>query len=127
MPLDATGFAPSRVLTPDEERDLAVLKAARHRIRHWWLWWKGGSMRAWPLLLGGTCAQIAVHKSEPDSVTWCSVIDRLIEQIPDGHRRPIGHFLYWASLAEYNDAWATKHADVLRLFDRAIAELEPRE
>lgn len=72
MPLDATGYLSPRVLTPDEARELAILKAARHRIR------------------------------------------RLAAHLPPG----------WDAIHLYNDHRSTTHADILSLYDRAIAELE---
>jgi hypothetical protein len=116
--LDATGFAPSHVLTPDEEHDLAVLKAARHRIRYRWRWWQMGRPTLWPVLFSGNCAVTAVARVTDDlGISYMRVVLRLLHQLPPG----------WSSVQGYNDASTTKHADVLALFDRAIADLEPGE
>lgn len=117
MPLDATGYLPQRVLTPDEARDLAILKAARHRIRHRWRWWDGGSS-LWclvPALFGGTCAMLAIKREAPGHVNArLPALRRLAAQLPPG----------WNAIHLYNDHRTTTHADILSLYDRAIAELE---
>jgi hypothetical protein len=119
MPLDATGFAPMpRVLTEIEARDLAVLKRARHRIRYRWMWFKGVRLPTVArFLFGHSCAVIAVNRA----AFWRrwirdSAVGRLRRQLPP----------HW-QVAEWNDDPITTHADILALFDRAIAELEPRE
>lgn len=107
MPLDGTNFS-YRVLTADEQHDLDVLRAARHLIHKPQRWHKGAlpQFRLW----GKTyCAMTAVmaHSrhfvSEPER--------HLLRQMPPGYR----------CVAEYNDAPETTHADILALFDRAIA------
>jgi hypothetical protein len=103
MPFDGTGFP--RVLTETEARDLAVLKRARHRIRYRWMWGKGDS--AW-----GHCALSAIRGAGGDAA-----YHRLHAQIPPG----------WHRITVYNDHPSTTHADVLGLFDRAIAALEGGE
>lgn len=116
MPLDATGYLPQRVLTEDEARDLAILKAARHRIRHRWMWWGGmSSLRgAMAFFYGGSCAMQAVKRTTRwDKDARHVVYERLRAQLP---RR--------MTIADYNDAPSTTHADILALYDRAIAELE---
>jgi hypothetical protein len=122
MPLDATGYGPSpRVLTRIEARDLAVLKAARHRIRHRWMWFKvrgGWTWASWivaRLLLGHSCASIAINRA----AGWRN------HQVSDSAQRRLRHQLPegW-SIGEWNDDPITTHADILVLFDRAIAELE---
>jgi hypothetical protein len=117
MPLDATGYVPSpRVLTPIEERELAVLRAARHRIRHRWRWLQFGPLiRAWQLLSGGMCSMEAVKRAAGGvNATGFSVWLRMRAKLPPG----------WSSVEAYNDAPTTTHADILALFDRAIAEIE---
>jgi hypothetical protein len=122
MPLDATGYVQSpRVLTEDEARDLVVLRMARHRIRHRWMWWKGDARF---FTLFGTCAQLAVRERGVDDVAFMTAVERLILQLPDPPPFPRDQVEYWGSVARYNDAPTTTHADILSLFDRAIAELE---
>jgi hypothetical protein len=116
MPLDATGYVPSpRVLTPDEARDLAVLKAARHRIRHRWMWcklndslWAAFGMA----IFRRSCAMIAIMRVARGDDRFMAA-HRLAAQLPSG----------W-TLGEWNDDPFTTHADILGLFDRAIADLE---
>lgn len=116
MPLDATGYLPQRVLTEDEARDLAVLKAARRRLRHRWMWWQGGSWlwRTVPVLYGGRCAMQAVMRAARDEDACLSALIRLAAHLPAG----------WSAVHLYNDHRTTTHADILALYDRAIAELE---
>lgn len=118
MPLDATGYLPQRVLTPDEARDLAILNKARHRIRHRWMWWQGGDClslwHAMPVLYGGTCAMQAVTRATRDEDASLSALIRLAAHLPAG----------WDAIHLYNDDPSTTHADVLALFDAAISELE---
>lgn len=119
MPLDSTGYVPSpRVLTPDEARDLAVLKLARHCIRYRWMWFQVSEtdlLAPFRFLFGHSCAQVAILRA-----AWYrfgvaeSALVQLWRQLPPP----------WRSIAAYNDASTTTHADVLALFDRAIAELE---
>jgi hypothetical protein len=117
MPLDATGYLPQRVLTPDEARDLAILKTARHRIRHRWRWWDGGSS-LWclvPAIFGGTCAMLAVtRETSGNEDDRFAALRRLAAHLPPG----------WSVIHLYNDDPLTTHADILSLYDRAIAELE---
>jgi hypothetical protein len=108
MPLDATGFAP---LPPSGARDLAVLKAARHRIQHRWRWGKGRRGKK-PLVLWKHCALTALGSLNVSD----TVFDRLHAQLPRGFRH----------IASYNDHPLTRHADVLAMFDRAIAALTLR-
>jgi hypothetical protein len=100
------------VLTPDEARDLAVLKRARHRIRHRWMWWKANGWSFIPIFFGASCAMLAIKQAGHRD--FLSALRRLAAQLPSG----------WGSIDVYNDAPTTTHADVLQLFDRAIAELE---
>jgi hypothetical protein len=117
MPLDSTGYVPSpRVLTPDEARDLAVLKLARHRIRYRWMWFSANELLApFRFFFGHSCAEIAIFRA-----SWyrfgvsMSAIVQLRRQLPP----------HWHSVSAYNDHWGTTHTDILQLFDRAIAELE---
>lgn len=114
MPLDATGYVPSpRVLTPDEADDLAVLKAARHLIRHRWRWWQIQPRRWWPPFrhCALTAVSAVVHY-DAGRANWAH--RRLDDNLPSG-------FDY---VSVFNDSPSTTHADVLALFDRAIAELE---
>lgn len=112
MPLDATGYLPQRVLTEDEADDLAVLKAARHRIRHRWRWWRGSAM--WPLWVSH-CALTAVTAAAGRRGVWAIGPQMLLtNNLPPG----------WANVAAFNDHSTTRHSDILALFDRAIAELD---
>jgi hypothetical protein len=116
MPFDGTGFP--RELTETEARDLAVLRKARHRIRYRWMWMqidgREGLACACRLVFGHRCAIMAIG-----SAAWwmpsvaAPVHLRLARQLP----APF-------DVADYNDAPTTTHADILGLFDRAIAELE---
>jgi hypothetical protein len=117
MPFDGTGFL--RVLTEIEARDLAVLKRARHRIRYRWMWFKAGWWTTpFRLFFGHSCAEIAILRSSVWRFsTMGSVIRRLKRQLPEG----------WLNVYGYNDYPATTHADILGLFDRAIAALEHGE
>lgn len=128
MPLDATGYARDgadyaskrgdyaspRVLTPDEADDLAVLKAARHLIRRRWSWWGGRPL--WYFVPGSRyCALTAVNASARARgfrAAWAQ--QRLAHNLPAG----------WDYVEKFNDHPTTTHADVLALYDRAIAELE---
>jgi hypothetical protein len=117
MPLDATGYAPSpRVLTPIEERDLAVLKAARHRIRNRWMWIKYSEHVGLFRQIVGRCA-IEALKSRSDRDRDCEM--RLKRQMPVNDRGNM-----YSCVIAYNDARSTTHVDILALFDRAIAEIE---
>jgi hypothetical protein len=111
MPLDATGYVQSpRVLTVEEWDNLFVLKEARHRIRHRWRWWHGNA--PWPFR---HCAVTAVSSTVfHDRRLALPVVMRLADCLPPG----------WTFVQDYNDAPSTTHADILSLFDRAIAELE---
>jgi hypothetical protein len=102
------------VLTPDEARDLAVLKRARHRIRSSWMWWGGGGAGLLSIFWGGSCAMQAVMWTTHRGADRQPVYLRLRAQLPPG----------WSQIADYNDAPTTTHADVLKLFDAAIMELE---
>jgi hypothetical protein len=115
MPLDATGYLPQRVLTEDEADDLAILKAARHRIRYRWMWWSASSFwRIVPFFYGGSCAIQAVNRAmRRDKNASATVVERLRAHLPEGRR-----------IGQWNDNPLTTHADILSLFDRAIAELE---
>jgi hypothetical protein len=108
MPFDGTGFP--RVLTEIEARDLAVLKRARHRIRYRWMWGKG-HIETMPVFWRH-CALSALSPRYAESPS-----SRLRAQLPPG----------WGAVHRYNDDPATTHADILGLFDRAIAELESGE
>lgn len=115
MPLDSTGYLSPRVLTEDEADDLAVLKAARHLIRHRWRWWGGSPLWWFVPGLQRHCALTAVNAAARTcGLRWLWAQDRLTNNLPPG----------WNSVAELNDHSTTRHADVLALFDRAIAELE---
>lgn len=112
MPLDSTGYLPQRVLTPDEADDLAVLKAARHRIRSRWRWWRGQGRLSFPSTY---CALTAVAATVPANGDRAqAVVQRLTDNLPPG----------WTSVMAFNDHSTTRHSDVLALYDRAIAELE---
>jgi hypothetical protein len=115
MPLDATGYVSPRVLTPDEARDLAVLKAARHSIRHRWSWWGGSPLWYFVPGLQRVCALTAVNASARARcvrAAWAQ--QRLADNLPPG----------WSCVAAFNDHSTTTHSDILALYDRAIAELE---
>jgi hypothetical protein len=103
MPFDAL---PS-TLTDEELHDLAVLKAARHRLRH---------PRRWGQ---------ASRPSPPRSGSYCIVMAVAVEPAHSGalHRLNVAAGM---PAHVFNDARTTRHADVLALFDRAIAELEAR-
>jgi hypothetical protein len=119
MPLDSTGYAlpMRRVPTEDETRDLAVLKLARHFIRYQWMWLQIGGRLSdlFQAFFGGSCAETAILRAAlyRSGVTR-SAVAQLGRQLPPG----------WHRVADYNDASTTTHADILALFDRAIAELE---
>jgi hypothetical protein len=51
------------------------------------------------------------------SMDWVAGANRLSEHLPDGFRRVV----------EYNDHPDTTHADIMALFDRAIAAAEATE
>jgi hypothetical protein len=111
MPFDSADY--QRTLTDDEARDLAVLKAARALLVNRRRWGKGS-------FSGGSrmCILQAVNRAAdfplfPDRI--CRPVQlRLQRKLPDPLMR----------LYDYNDAKETKHVDILRLFDAAIAELE---
>jgi hypothetical protein len=104
MPFDGADFR--RELTSGETRDLAMLRAGRHRIRYRWMWGKGTEVS--PPRLWRHCAATALKAASCPSAGY-----RLAVQLPDG----------WSGVVEYNDAPSTTHADILALFDRAIAEV----
>jgi hypothetical protein len=103
MPFDAL---PS-TLTDEELRDLAVLKAARHRLRHPWRWWQASATPAAPS--GSYCIvmAVAVEPAHLDALHRLNVAAGMPAHV-------------------FNDARTTGHTDVLALFDRGIAELEAR-
>lgn len=114
MPLDATGYR--RTLTPAEAADLASLKAGRWRIRTPLRWQKLGEDR--PLALWWVMKRLVVTG---DPLGYCASTAledgqgywRLQRQVPSS-----------LCLESYNDLPTTTHADILALYDRAIAELE---
>jgi hypothetical protein len=114
MPFDAL---PS-TLTDEELRDLAVLKAARHRLRHPWRWWKAADT---PLRLLPGVRELLLVMFRPH----CIVTAVAVEPAHSGalHRLNVAAGM---PAHVFNDARTTRHADVLALFDRAIAELEAR-
>jgi hypothetical protein len=117
MPLDSIGFAPTpRVLTPDESLQLSALRRARRRIRYRWMWLQYGRHGVLRTIVGRCASEAFGHPLDPVSL---SCVRLLIRHIPAGHRRnTVG------CVQSYNDDPLTTHADVLALFDRAIAEIE---
>jgi hypothetical protein len=114
MPLDATGYLSPRVLTEDEVDDLAVLKAARHLIRHRWRWWRGHGKMSFPPTYCALTAVAAAEVRLKIKARGARMVQRLDDNLPP----------CWSSVMAFNDHSTTTHADVLALFDRAIAEIE---
>ncbi len=100
---------------------LDVLKGARELLSDEKRWTKGALARD----KDGHETGIAV---DPDAVCWCAY--GAIEHCnKEGYGAEIAmnrvvRGLGWPSIGAFNDADSTTHADVLALFDRAIASLE---
>jgi hypothetical protein len=98
-----------------------ILRAARAKIERPECWTTGFFARdqyGHPVAaIGRTAAKwcaIGVVRAVGDGTVYVSrITDLLSEQLPEG----------FTSLTEFNDSFAT-HADILALFDRAIAAAE---
>ena len=105
-----------------------LLRGARKRIAKPEAWIKG--------FMGKDLDQLGVNADSPRAVAWCLIgaleceaarldmwlsgamwraRDALVQAIPDGHRCGLP--------MEFNDAPDVGHADVLKLYDRAIEEV----
>jgi len=80
------------------------------------MWWDGSTPSS-QTISGSLCVLQTVAAASMFGYDHVSACERLKARLPDGFQ----------NIRQYNDARTTKHADVLKLFDRAIAELEPRE
>jgi hypothetical protein len=92
-------------------RQTLALISARELIRWRWRWGKGRWCSSlpppWQL-----CAAQAIHKAEPDITIRIQCLMIVSRLLPEG----------FLSIPQYNDHPDTTHADILALFDRAIAE-----
>lgn len=102
MPFDDTSIAADSVI-------LARLKEARHRIRIPQLWCKE------TIQTRGRRCMIGAFPTLKQNI-WMDVQRLLIEHIPSRYN----------AIQHFNDAPETRHADVLAVFDAAIAELESK-
>jgi len=98
----------SAPLTPDEQRDLTLLKATRDQISNPKRWCQGAYFAN-----GGVCLMGALFRSS-DFYKWYGAEARLIRHMPARFHR----------IQEFNDHVETTHAAVLALCDAAIDELQ---
>jgi|SRR5215467_1762149 len=120
MPFDSTGFADETVAA-----DLATLEKARRLLTYRIRWIKGalytGVSPARPLqvcMMGAV--QLAANGSALDHSDRSARLTRALRaHLPKARQRPLP-IQYW------NDRTTTEHADVLAVFDRAIADYRQR-
>lgn len=142
MPFDAVSFQPheSYVQLEEIDRDLAILRAARHRIRTPSLWCKGklasanlhrvclegavaygalqtsARMTGRRLTCGGKFGWLVDASSLPGAWKLCA-LSRLNQQLPKQTRRQGG-------VPQFNDHTNTRHRDIIALLDRTIEVTE---
>jgi hypothetical protein len=127
MPFDCT---PTVVITrtPEQSEELEALKRGRERIKYFWRWRKRGwipnfvNWRRW----GRICAINAISAtSHGDSKKALRVrcYARLDAHLPI-HTTIPAYQAPRMQIAWFNDRPATRHRDILKVFDAAIAELE---
>ena len=94
---------------------LTILTAARNMITDPAMWYKGGWTESGKWDDGGPCcATCALRRAAFDAnKSRCKAIGHIKKFTPNQ-----------ISLAAFNDRPSTTHADVMAVFDRAIAALE---
>jgi hypothetical protein len=116
MPFDQVNFVIPAVETDEV---LRVLFAAKNRLRDPSLWCQE-PMRGGALCAGNTAVAVAGELGLNVSGDFGrSLWGHLAAVVPNAPARPEDYA--WVTVAEYNDSPNTTHADVLALFDRAIA------
>ena len=115
-------------MTTNNPKIKTILKAAREILQDEKRWTKGYFARtaagdrvescnkaAVCYCAMGAIDKAAVEAREPRFGVGDDAIDALAKFLPDGHQK---------SVASFNDNPKTTHAEVLALFDQAIAKLE---
>lgn len=104
---------------PQDVRDLTVLKAARAKIAKPEHWTQGTGAR--------DRDGLSVSPQRANAFSFCSygAVEAVLPAMLNGRRRAINHLkrlVPFGQLATFNDDHT--HAEVLNLFDKAIARLE---
>ena len=121
MPFDTTNFAPTRILTPTEQLDLEILQKARDGVAS-----KGGWCQN---VLNGEsgrshCALGWLFFYAADEKTAADIVANRLSPVLPHSRASRDRPEPKVYVVRFNDSSRTRKADVVTLFDRAIARLQ---
>lgn len=105
---------------PASDDVLRVLEDGRRTLSRRRNWRKVGDFSFWRLLFqsaDATCVFLTLRRVSQPNAPINEAARYLMRALP----APSANDMAWASLFRFNDAPSTTHADVLALFDRAIA------
>lgn len=120
MPFDGTDQR--KPLSYAETLQLERLLAGRERIRHPYLWTQYIAPKGSTRPLMGRCAVEAIGPSRDRPYADC--LELLAAQLPPTARR---FGFNRSDLTHYNDDPRTTHADILNIYNKAIAALAERQ
>ena len=115
----------AQVIFPELERIFRALRGARERIARGWTQGATARVEAWGLV---------VVPQSPQATCWCAVgaLESATRYLSDAGdalmalRKVLPRGKWGRDVSHFNDAPSTTQADVLALFDRAIAAEEAR-
>jgi len=122
MPFDSTVTYTNETLD-----DLRILEKARHRIRLPQLWCRGHMIKGNRLCMMGAIAYACgVSKKELQRINSGATMEKQHEMHYDHIIAVLERYIPEFVLPDYNDDFEVTHADVIKLFDRAIADHQQR-